>query len=120
MTHCYDINIIQAQYKLGYYYEFARPPYAYDPLLSVQYYTLASDAEPEACMALSKWFLCGAEGFFEKDELLARTFADRAARAGLPSAEFAMGYYWEIGIGTQKDIRRAKKWYEKVRFSAQS
>ncbi|KAL5498874.1 hypothetical protein ACEPAH_1392 [Sanghuangporus vaninii] len=108
------LHFTPAQYKLGYYYEFARPPYAYDPLLSVQYYTLASDAEPEACMALSKWFLCGAEGFFEKDEILARTFAERAARAGLPSAEFAMGYYWEIGIGSQKDLQRAKKWYEKA------
>ncbi|KAL5522851.1 hypothetical protein ACEPAG_8869 [Sanghuangporus baumii] len=108
------LHFTPAQYKLGYYYEFARPPYAYDPLLSVQYYTLASDAEPEACMALSKWFLCGAEGFFDKDELLARTFAERAARAGLASAEFAMGYYWEIGIGSLKDTRQAKKWYEKA------
>lgn len=58
--------------------------------------------------------LCGAEGAFEKDEALAYTFAERAARTGLPSAEFALGYYWEVGIGTSKDMRRAKRWYEKV------
>ena len=28
-------------------------------------------------MALSKWFLCGAEGAFEKDEALALTFAEK-------------------------------------------
>ncbi|EJC99101.1 HCP-like protein [Fomitiporia mediterranea MF3/22] len=108
------LHFTPAQYKLGHFYEFARAPYAYDPLLSVQYYTLASESDPEANLALSKWFLCGAEGFFEKDELLARTFAERAARAGLPSAEFAVGYYWEVGIGSVKDMRRAKRWYEKA------
>jgi hypothetical protein len=45
----------------------------------VQWYSLASQAgEAEADMALSKWFLCGAEGAFEKDEGLARTFAGKA------------------------------------------
>ena len=65
-------------------------------------------------MALSKWFLCGAEGGFEKDESLAYTFAEKAARRGLPAAEFAMGYYWEVGIGTRRDVDRAIAWYEKV------
>lgn len=32
-------------------------------------------------MALSKWFLCGAEGAFEKDESLALTFADKVSRS---------------------------------------
>ena len=81
----------------------------------MQYYTLASAAgEPEADLALSKWFLCGAEGVFEKDESLAFVFAERAARVGLASAEFAMGYYWEVGIGTGMDLRKARKWYQKV------
>ena len=48
-------------------------------------------------MALSKWFWCGAEGAFDKDENLAFTFAEKAARKGLPSAEFVMGYYKEAG-----------------------
>lgn len=67
-------------------------------------------------MALSKWFLCGAEGAFEKDEGLAVVFAEKAARKGLPSAEFAMGYYCEVGIGVSKDVQRARGWYEKVNF----
>jgi len=41
-------------------------------------------------MGLSKWYLCGAEGFAPNEEM-AYIYAERAARAGLPQAEFAMG-----------------------------
>ena len=109
------LNFAPAQYKLGHAYEFAQPPFSFDPLLSVQYYSLASQqGEIEADMALSKWFLCGAEGSFEKDEALAFTFAEKAARKGLPSAEFALGYYAEVGVGGPKDIEVARKWYTRV------
>lgn len=113
------LNFAPAQYKLGHAYEFALPPFPYDALLSVQYYSLASQqGEVEADMALSKWFLCGAEGSFEKDEALAFTFSEKAARKGLASAEFAMGYYKEVGIGCTIDVESSKKWYQKVRSSA--
>ncbi|KAF8884266.1 hypothetical protein CPB84DRAFT_1636140, partial [Gymnopilus junonius] len=117
-----------AQYKLGHAYEFAEPPFPFDPLLSVQYYSLASQqGEVEADMALSKWFLCGSGGAalsqqgqpvtggFEKDEGLALTFAEKAARKGLPSAEFAMGYYAEVGVGQPKDLNKAMVWYERAK-----
>ena len=68
-------------------------------------------------MALSKWFLCGAEGCFSANEDLAFTFADKAARKGLATAEFALGYYLELGIGCRKDIEAAKKWYSKASLS---
>ncbi|KAF8137269.1 HCP-like protein [Boletus edulis] len=107
------LHFAPAQYKLGHAYEFATPPFPFEALLSVQYYSLASQqGEVEADMALSKWFLCGAEGAFEKDESLAFTFAEKAARKGLPSAEFAMGYYKEVGVGGPKDIEAARKWYQ--------
>ncbi|KAL4079382.1 HCP-like protein [Scleroderma citrinum] len=106
------LHFAPAQYKLGHAYEFAIPPFPFDPLLSVQYYSIASQqGEVEADMALSKWFLCGAEGAFEKDENLAYTFAEKAARKGLPSAEFAMGYYKEVGVGGAKDLDAAMRWY---------
>jgi len=117
------LHFTAAQYKLGHAYEFAEPPFPFDPLLSVQYYSLASErGEAEADMALSKWFLCGSngaaggpgggEGGFDKDEALALTFADKAAKKGLPSAEFAMGYYAEVGVGRPKDIQTALGWYK--------
>ena len=109
------LNFAPAQYKLGHAYEFAQPPFPFDALLSVQYYSLASQqGEIEADMALSKWFLCGSEGAFDKDESLAYTFAEKAARKGLSSAEFAMGYYTEVGVGGPKDIEAARKWYTRV------
>ncbi|KAI0716270.1 hypothetical protein C8Q76DRAFT_692038 [Earliella scabrosa] len=109
------LNFAPAQYKLGHAYEFATPPFPFDALLSVQYYSLASQqGETEADMALSKWFLCGAEGAFDKDEGLAWTFAEKAARKGLPSAEFALGYYSEVGVGGPKDIDAARKWYTRA------
>jgi TPR repeat protein len=109
------LNFAPAQYKLGHVYEFAQPPFLFDRLLSIQYYSLASQhGKIEADMVLSKWFLCGAEGSFEKDEALAFTFAEKAARKGLPSAEFALGYYAEVGVGGPKDIEVARKWYTRV------
>jgi TPR repeat protein len=106
------LNFAPAQYKLGCSYEFAQPPFPFDPLLSLQYYSFASQqGVAEADMALSRWFLCGAEGDFEKDDSLAFIFAKKAARKGLPKAEFAMGYYAEIGIGCPQDVGAARGWY---------
>lgn len=103
-----------AQFKMGYNYEYASMGCGYDPLLSVQYYSLASQqGDIEADMALSKWFLCGSESF-DLQEDLAFTFAEKAARKGLPSAEFALGYYFEIGIGGKQDIDQSKRWYRKA------
>lgn len=65
-------------------------------------------------MALSKWYLCGSEGNFEKNEALAVTFAEKAAARNLPSAEFALGYYREVGINGIKDLEKAKRWYARV------
>ena len=85
-----------AQHKAGVMHEFAQLTCPYDPLLSVQYYALASqEGEVEADMALSKWFLVGAEGCFEKEEVLSRTFAQKAANMKLPNGLFALGYYNE-------------------------
>ncbi|KAF5345956.1 hypothetical protein D9756_010911 [Leucocoprinus leucothites] len=115
------LHFAPAQYKLGHAYEYAQPPFPFDPLLSVQYYSLASQqGEVEADMALSKWFLCGSGDTdggagFDKDEALALTFAEKAAKKGLHSAEFAMGYYAEVGVGRAKDIQGAIRWYTRAR-----
>ncbi|KAM0752294.1 HCP-like protein [Meredithblackwellia eburnea MCA 4105] len=104
-----------AQYKMGFSYEYATLGCLFDPQLSVQYYALASkNGEVEADMALSKWYLCGSDGIFEKDEALAYTFAEKAASRQLPSAEFALGYYREVGINGGKDLEQAKRWYTRA------
>ena len=105
-----------AQYKLGHVHEFAQEPFPFDPVLSVQWYNAAAlQGEAEAEMALSKWFLVGAEGYFEKDEDMSLVFAEKAASKGLPAAEFALGYYFEVGIGPlKKDADQARAWYTKA------
>ncbi|BGO99503.1 hypothetical protein NBRC10513v2_003601 [Rhodotorula toruloides] len=104
-----------AQYKMGYAYEYATLGCLFDPLLSVQYYALASqNGEVEADMALSKWYLCGSEGNFEKNEALALTFAEKAAARQLPAAEFALGYFAEVGLSGAVDIEKAKRWYSRA------
>jgi len=104
-----------AQYKMGWCYEYSQITCPFDPLLSVEYYSLASQqGESEADMALSKWFLCGSEGYFSANEPLAVTFAEKAARKGLGSAMFALGYYLEVGIAGRQDEKAAVEWYSRA------
>ncbi|CED83359.1 Extracellular protein SEL-1 and related proteins [Phaffia rhodozyma] len=104
-----------AQFKLGYCYEHALLGCEYNPVLSVQWYLLSSEnGELEADMALSKWFLAGAPNCLPVRQELAFSFAEKAARKGLPHALFAVGYYYEIGIGKPIDLALAQKWYKRA------
>ncbi|KAJ7770433.1 hypothetical protein B0H16DRAFT_1774096 [Mycena metata] len=66
----------------------------------------------------TSWAMCLSlrclRGAFDKDESLARTFAAKAAAKGLPSGEFAMGYYCEVGLGGGKELADARGWYGKA------
>jgi len=101
--------------KLGNIYEFGNYDQPFDPAVSLYYYTLASiRGEVEADMALSKWYLCGSEGIFEKNEELAFVLALRAASRGNATAEFALGYFYEVGIHVSPDFGKAQVYYEKA------
>ncbi|KAK1766569.1 hypothetical protein QBC33DRAFT_104930 [Phialemonium atrogriseum] len=103
----------KAQLKMGQAYELSQLGCDFKPAYSLHYYGLAArQGQPEAALGVSRWFLFGFEGVFSKNEQLAYRYAEEAAEAGLPTGEFAMGYYCEIGIHVQKDIRQARKWYE--------
>ncbi|KAL5043404.1 hypothetical protein BDW71DRAFT_187971 [Aspergillus fruticulosus] len=108
----------KAQVKMGTAYELGQLGCDFNPALSLHYNALAArQGEPEAEMAISKWFLCGHEGVFEKNDELAFTYAQRAAQSGLPTAEFALGYFYEVGIYVPVDIKEAKSWYAKAAAS---
>ncbi|KAK2757865.1 hypothetical protein FQN54_004271 [Arachnomyces sp. PD_36] len=108
----------KAQVKMGAAYELCQLGCDFNPALSLHYNALAArQGEPEAEMAISKWFLCGHEGVFEKNDEMAFTYAKRAAQGGLPTAEFAMGYFYEIGICVPVDIKEARVWYAKAASS---
>ncbi|KAJ6086951.1 hypothetical protein N7467_005865 [Penicillium canescens] len=108
----------KAQVKMGAAYELCQLSCDFNPALSLHYNALAArQGEPEAEMAISKWFLCGHEGVFEKNDELAFTYAQRAAQSGLPTAEFALGYFYEVGIFVPVDIKEARSWYAKAAAS---
>lgn len=108
----------KAQVKMGAAYELCQLGCDFDPALSLHYNVLAAhQGEPEAEMAISKWLLCGHEGLFEKNDELAFTFAKRAAQSGLATAEFALGYFYEVGIYVTVDLKEARVWYAKAASS---
>lgn len=108
----------KAQVKMGAAYELCQLGCDFNPALSLHYNVLAArQGEAEAEMAISKWFLCGHEGVFEKNDEMAFTYAQRAAQSGLPTAEFALGYFYEVGIYVQSDIKEARSWYAKAAAS---
>ena len=109
------LGFAKAQSKMGLAYELCQLGCEFDPALSLHYSALAAkQGEPEAEMSISKWFLCGFEGIFEKSEELAFTYAQRAAQSGLATAEFAMGYFYEISIYVPMNLKESRSWYEKA------
>lgn len=109
------LGFAKAQLKMGQAYELSQLGCEFAPALSLHYYALAAQqGQSEAALGVSRWFLFGYEKQFQKNERLAFQYAEVAADAGLPTGEFAMGYYYEIGIHVPKDVRQARIWYEKA------
>ncbi|KAG0015677.1 hypothetical protein BGZ81_011570 [Podila clonocystis] len=104
-----------ANFKIGSCYEYGTLGCTIDPIMSVQHYERAivtGDSNGEAEMALSGWYLSGADHFFEADDKLAFEYASMAAEKGLPKAQYAMGYYHEVGISAPADILKAMEFYK--------
>jgi len=105
----------KAQLKMGKAFELCQLGCDLKPAESLHYYALAAkQGVPEAALGVSRWFLFGQDGLFPKNEQLAYRFAQEAAYANLPTGEFAMGYYHEIGIFVPKDINAAREWYQRA------
>lgn len=109
------LGFAKAQTKMGAAYELCQLGCDFDPALSLHYNALAArQGEPDAEMAISKWFLCGYDGIFDKNEELAFSYAQRATQNGLATAEFALGYFYEIGMHVPVDLQVARQWYGKA------
>lgn len=109
------LGFAKAQAKMGSAYELCQLGCDFDPALSLHYNALAArQGEPDAEMAISKWFLCGYDGIFKANEEMAFSFAQRAAQSGLGTAEFAMGYFHEVGIYVRPDLAKSRNWYQKA------
>ncbi|KAJ2085016.1 Chitin synthase 4, partial [Coemansia sp. S142-1] len=48
------------------------------------------------------------------NDQLAFDWGHRAAQQGFTRAIFAMGYYYEMGVGCEPDINQANEWYKRA------
>ncbi|WEW59307.1 Chitin synthase 4 [Emydomyces testavorans] len=137
-TKSAELGHAEANYRLGEAYEHGKLSCPRDPALSVHFYTGAAQmGHPLAMMALCAWFMVGAEPMLEKDEYEAYEWAKKAAECGksssqlyssaeiyliitdfhflqlpgLAKAEYAVGYFTEMGIGCRRDPLEANVWY---------
>ena len=101
-----------SQFRLGCAYEYGLMGCPIDPRQSIAWYSqAASQEEHQSELALSGWYLTGSEGVLQQSDTEAYLWARKAAQAGLAKAEYAMGYFTEVGIGAPVNIEDAKRWY---------
>ncbi|KAJ5222918.1 uncharacterized protein N7469_009158 [Penicillium citrinum] len=114
-TKAAELGHQEASYRLGDAYEHGKLNCPRDPALSIHFYTSAAQTgHPLAMMALCAWYLVGAEPVLEKDENEAYEWAVKAADLGLAKAQYAVGYFTEMGIGCRRDPLEANVWYVKA------
>ncbi|KAI8087351.1 hypothetical protein BDF21DRAFT_335057 [Thamnidium elegans] len=107
-----DLGYAPSAYRLGECFEYSYLGCKKDAFTSIYYYTIAArQGSAEACFALSAWYL-GDD--IQPNEEKALYWAKVAAQKGLAKAQFAMGYFAEVGIGRPQDHDEAKGWYQKA------
>ena len=107
-----DLGYKFSQYRLGSAYEFGLLGCLIDPRQSIAWYSRAAvQEEHQSELSLSGWYLTGSEGVLQQSDTEAYLWARKAAQAGLAKAEYAMGYFTEVGIGTPANTEDAKRWY---------
>lgn len=107
-----ELGYKYSQYRLGRAWEYGMMGCPIDPRLSISWYSKAAiQEEHQSELALSGWYLTGSEGVLQQSDTEAYLWARKAATAGLAKAEFAMGYFTEVGIGCPPSAEEAKRWY---------
>ncbi|KAJ5484839.1 Chitin synthase regulatory factor 3 [Penicillium diatomitis] len=107
-----DLGYKFSQFRLGTAYEYGLLGCPVDNRMSIIWYTrAAAQGEHQSELALSGWYLTGSEGILQQNDTEAYLWARKAAAAGLAKAEYAMGYYTEVGIGVTANLEDAKRWY---------
>ncbi|KAJ5180116.1 hypothetical protein N7492_003326 [Penicillium capsulatum] len=107
-----DLGYKFSQFRLGTAYEYGLMGCPADNRMSIIWYTrAAAQGEHQSELALSGWYLTGSEGILQQNDTEAYLWARKAATAGLAKAEYAMGYFTEVGIGVTANLDDAKRWY---------
>lgn len=114
-TQAGDLGYKYSQFRLGSAYEYGMLGCPVDARQSIAWYSRAAQqGEHQSELALSGWYLTGSEGLMPQSDTEAYLWARKAATAGLAKAEYAMGYFTEVGIGAPADADAAKRWYWKA------
>ncbi|KAH3669404.1 hypothetical protein OGAPHI_001525 [Ogataea philodendri] len=80
--------------------------------LSIHFYNMAaSSGDPEGMMGLCSWYFVGSKNL-ERDYDEAFAWALRAAGCGLTKAMLLLQRFYELGIGCEKNLEKAKCWRE--------
>jgi TPR repeat protein len=107
-----DLGYKFSQFRLGCAYEYGLFNLPISPRESIMWYSRAAvQEEHQSELALSGWYLTGSEGVLQQSDTEAYLWARKAAMAGLAKAEYAMGYFTEVGIGIPANLEDAKRWY---------
>lgn len=110
-----ELGYAPSAFRLGECYEYGKLECKPDPALSIHYYTIAAQqGHREACFALTAWYLVGSPNVLPQSDEDAYLWAHRAAEKELPKAEYAVGYFTEVGIGILRNPAEAMIWYKKA------
>ncbi|KAJ6520164.1 HCP-like protein [Mycena sanguinolenta] len=110
-----ELGYAPSAYRLGECYEYGKMGCPQDPALSIHYYNIAAQQNHrDACFALTAWYLVGSPGVLPQSDTEAFLWAQKAADAGLAKAMYAVGYFLEVGIGTQPSPRDAADYYKRA------
>ncbi|KAK4513532.1 uncharacterized protein ATC70_005534 [Mucor velutinosus] len=110
-----QLGYAPSQFKLGLAYENGHLNCPIDPRRSIAWYSRAAEqSDPNAELALSGWYLTGADGVLNQNDKEAYLWARKAAERGLAKAEYAVGYYTETGVGVIPHFEEARQWYTRA------
>jgi TPR repeat protein len=111
-TQAAELGYKYSQYRLGSAYEYGMLGCPIDARQSIAWYSrAAAQGEHQSELALSGWYLTGSEGLIKQSDTEAYLWARKSASSGLAKAEYAMGYFTEVGIGAPANLEEAKRWY---------
>ncbi|KAI9307802.1 hypothetical protein BJ944DRAFT_261328 [Cunninghamella echinulata] len=113
ITKAATFGYAPSQYKLGLAYENGSLNCPIDARRSIAWYGKAAEqGHMESALALSGWYLTGAPGILLQNDKEAFLWAKYTADYGYAKGQYACGYYFETGIGMNKDLNMAIQWYQ--------
>jgi TPR repeat protein len=110
-----ELNCPEAQYKLGEAFERGDLGCPVDAAQSIHWFVVSSESgEPRAQFALAGWYLTGAQGVLESNDQEAYRYCLLSANQEYEKAEYALGYFYEMGIGIEANAEESNKWYKRA------